>query len=269
VLGLPTEEAALAGAVAVPSRAPSVVFDDVSYAYGNGADVLRAVSFAAAPGTVTALTGPNGAGKSTLLALLMGLDVPSGGRILLDGHPLSRLRLAEHRKRLGVVLQRSNLFDGTIEENIRYGRPRASAAEFRRAVQLARCDELVESLPRGYGTLVGERGVKLSGGQCQRVAIARAILADPRILLLDEATNQLDSEGERLVEEALGALCSGRTTFVVAHRLSTVRRADQILVLQNGAVVKRVTREELVGRSSGITSLIGRTGALEGLYAAS
>jgi ABC-type multidrug transport system fused ATPase/permease subunit len=241
VLGLPTEEAAEVRMLPVPVRAPGVVFDNVSYAYQAGTPVLRGVSFSARPGTVTALTGPNGAGKSTLLGLLMGIDSPSTGRILLDGRPLGELRLAEYRKSLGVVLQQGDLFEGTIEENIRYGRPGASAAEFRRAARLACCDELVEALPRGYETLVGERGVKLSGGQRQRIAIARAILADPRALLLDEAGSQLDSESERLLEEAVMALCSGRTTFVVTHRPSTVRRADQILVLRSGAIVERVT----------------------------
>jgi subfamily B ATP-binding cassette protein MsbA len=178
----------------------------------------------------------------------MGLDSPSSGRILLDGRPLGELRLAEYRRSLGVVLQQSELFEGSIGENIRYGRPGASAAEFRSAARLAHCDEFVGTLPEGYETLVGERGVKLSGGQRQRVAIARAILADPRILLLDEATNQLDSESERLIQEALAVLCGGRTTFVIAHRLATVRRADQILVLQSGAVVERGTHEDLLAQ---------------------
>jgi ABC-type multidrug transport system fused ATPase/permease subunit len=222
-----------------------VVFDDVSYAYEPGYPVLRGVSFSALPGSITALTGPNGAGKSTLLALLMGLDSPSSGRILLGGLPLGHLRLADYRRSLGVVLQQNQLFDGTVAENIRYGRPAASPAEFHRAARLAHCDEFVEALTQGYETLVGEHGVKLSGGQRQRVAIARAILADPRILLLDEAGSQLDSESERLLEQALLALCSGRTTFVVTHRLRTVRRADQILVLRKGAIVQRGTFQEL------------------------
>jgi len=229
----------------LPAHPASIELDRVSYAYVPGCPVLRDVSFTAPPGTVTALTGPNGAGKSTLLGLLMGLDVPSSGRILLDGRPLSELRLGEYRRSLGVVLQQSQLFDATVEENIRYGRPAASAAEFRQATRLAHCDEFVERLPDGYQTAVGERGVKLSGGQRQRVAIARAILADPRILLLDEATNQLDEESERLIQEALAALCEGRTALVIAHRLSTMRRADQVLVLESGAIVDR-GREEPV-----------------------
>jgi ABC-type multidrug transport system fused ATPase/permease subunit len=247
IMGVPAENPGGVRSLPALSRAARVVFDDVSYAYQPGRPVLRGVSFSAMPGTITALTGPNGAGKSTLLRLLMGLDSPSTGRILLDGHSLGELRLAEYRRSLGVVLQQSELFDGTIGENIRYGRPGASAAEFCRAARLSHCDEFVEPLPRRYETLVGERGVRLSGGQRQRVAIARAILADPRILLLDEAGSQLDNESERLLQEALLALCSGRTTFVVTHRLSTVRRADQILVLRSGTIVERGTHEALVG----------------------
>jgi len=248
VLDLPTEDAGDLRKLPVPSLGGGVVFDEVSYAYVPGRPVLSGVSFSAPPGSITALTGPNGAGKSTLLALLMGLDAPTGGRILLDGRPLASVRVREYRRHLGVVLQADHLFDGTLRQNICYGRPGASAEEFRRAVRLAHCDEFVESLPCGYETVVGERGVKLSGGQRQRVAIARAILADPRILLLDEATNQLDSESERLIQEALAVLCGGRTSFVIAHRLATIQRADQILVLQSGAVVERGTHEELLGR---------------------
>ncbi len=239
VLNLPTENAGGFRNLPGPSRAAGIVFDDVSYAYQSGRPVLRSVSFSALPGTVTALTGPNGAGKTTLLALLMGLDSPSSGRILVDGLPIGEIRLPEYRRCLGVVLQQNHLFDGTIGENIRYGRPAASPAEFQRAARLAHCEEFVERLPEGYETLVGERGVKLSGGQRQRIAIARAILADPRILLLDEASTHLDSESERLLQEALTALCRGRTTFVVTHRLSTIRQADQILVLRSGAIVER------------------------------
>jgi ABC-type multidrug transport system fused ATPase/permease subunit len=269
VLDLPLEDARARHALPFPSPAASVVFDEVSYAYEPGYPVLRAVSFTALPGTITALTGPNGAGKSTLLALLMGLNVPSSGRILLDGRPLSELPLAEYRRGLGVVLQQNQLFDGTVGDNIRYGRPGASAAEFRRAVRLAHCDEFAERLPGGYETLVGERGVKLSGGQRQRVAIARAILADPRILLLDEAGSQLDSESELLLQEAVAALCSGRTTFVVTHRLSTVRRADQILVLRSGAIVERGTHEELVRRVGRYAGLALDAAFAEELHAAS
>jgi ABC-type multidrug transport system fused ATPase/permease subunit len=248
VLDLPVEDAAERGRLGLAALAGGVLFDDVSYAYVPARPVLRGVNFFAPPGSTTALTGPNGAGKSTLLGLIMGFDEPTAGQILIDGLPLGALRLREYRRHIGVVLQGNELLDGTIAENIRYGRPAASGVEFRRAARLAHCDEFVETMPEGYETLVGERGVKLSGGQRQRVAIARAILADPRILLLDEATNQLDSESERLIQEALGTLCSGRTTFVIAHRLATIQRADQILVLQSGAVIERGTHEELLGR---------------------
>jgi ABC-type multidrug transport system fused ATPase/permease subunit len=248
ILELEPEPIRPAGRRLSPTRPAGIVFDRVSYAYEPGRPVLRDVSFTAAPGTVTALSGPNGAGKSTLLGLLMGLDAPSSGRILVDERPLSELNVGEYRRSLGVVLQQQLLFDGSVEENIRYGRPGASVAEFHRAARLAHCDEFVELLPQGYATLVGERGVRLSGGQRQRVAIARAILADPRILLLDEATNQLDPASELFIQEALVALCCGRTTFVIAHRHSTIRQADQILVLQSGAVVERGTHEELLLR---------------------
>jgi ATP-binding cassette, subfamily B, putative efflux pump len=256
VLDLPVEDPTEPSRLPVPALAGGVVFDDVSYAYVPGRPVLRGVNFFAPPGSTTALTGPNGAGKSTLLGLLMGFDEPTAGHILIDGLPLGALRLREYRRHLGVVLQGNELLDGTIRENIRYGRPAASGEELRRAARLAHCDEFVEGMPDGYETVVGERGVKLSGGQRQRVAIARAMLADPRILLLDEATNQLDSESERLIQEALAALCGGRTTLVIAHRLATVQRADQILVLQSGAVVERGTHEELLlrgGRTPGTT----------------
>jgi ATP-binding cassette, subfamily B, putative efflux pump len=246
VLDLPVEGAAEPGRLVLPALAGGVLFDAVSYAYVPGRPVLRGVNFFAPPGSTTALTGPNGAGKSTLLGLLMGFDEPTTGHILIDGLPLGALRLREYRRHIGVVLQGNELLDGTIGENIRYGRPAASVEEFRRAARLAHCDEFVEVMPDGYETVVGERGVKLSGGQRQRVAIARAILADPRILLLDEATNQLDSESERLIQEALAVLCGGRTTFVIAHRLATIQWADQILVLQSGAVIEQGTHEELL-----------------------
>ena len=269
VLGLPTEGTGSVRSLSVSSPAAGIVCDDVSYAYRPGYPVLRGVSFSAPPGTITALTGPNGAGKSTLLGLLMGLDSPSSGRILLDGRPVGELRLAEYRRSLGVVLQQNQLLEGSVRENIRYGRPGASAAEFRRAARLAHCDEFVDGLPQGYETLVGERGMRLSGGQRQRVAIARAILADPRILLLDEAGSQLDGESEQLLQEALMALCGGRTTLVVTHRLSTVRRADQILVLRSGEIVERGTHEELVRRPGPYARLIVDTAFAEEIHAAS
>ncbi|MGH7508980.1 MAG: ABC transporter ATP-binding protein [Gemmatimonadales bacterium] len=248
VLALPTERSADRARAPVGPVAGTVVFERVSYRYHSGPLVLQDLSFEAPAGSTTALVGPNGAGKSTVMGLLLGFDDPTAGQVLIDGRPLSSLRVAEYRRRVGTVLQRDQVVDGTVADNIRYARPAATMAEFHRAARLAHCDEFADRLPRGYDTPVGERGVRLSGGQRQRVAIARAFLADPRILLLDEATNQLDRESERLVAEALVMLCQGRTTFVVAHRLETIQRADQILVLESGAIVERGRHEDLVGR---------------------
>jgi ABC-type multidrug transport system fused ATPase/permease subunit len=246
MLNLPTEEAHNRGKSAVPRVVGSVSYDDVSYAYVPGYPVLKHVSLYAPAGATLAILGASGAGKSTLLSLLAGFDDPTGGRILIDGRPLRELNRSDYRRHLGVVLQRDQLIDGTIADNIRYARPSASPAEFQRAARLARCDELAHELTYGYETVVGERGVRLSGGQRQRVAIARALLADPRILLLDEATAHLDQQSERLIQEALATLCAGRTVFVIAHRLTTIQRADQILVLQSGTVVERGTYDELL-----------------------
>jgi ABC-type multidrug transport system fused ATPase/permease subunit len=262
VLGLPTEEARDRGKLPVPRVAGAVRCDDVSYAYVPGHPVLRHVSLHAAAGATLAILGANGAGKSTLLSLLAGFDDPTSGRIFIDGRPLTALARSDYRRHVGVVLQRDQLIDGTIGDNVRYARPSASAAEFRQATRLAHCDEFVGQLPAGYETVVGERGVRLSGGQRQRVAIARALLADPRILLLDEATAHLDNESERLVQDAIATLCGGRTTFVIAHRLTTFERADQILVLQSGAVVERGTHDELVGRCGPYWALYQPQGGL-------
>jgi len=248
VLSLSTESSADRSRARVCGIEGSVVFDRVSYRYGSGPLILREVTFVASAGSTTALVGPNGAGKSTLMGLLLALDDPTTGQVLIDGHPLAALRVSEYRRHVGAVLQRDQVINGTVADNIRYARPGASMSEFRRAARLAHCDELVAQLPRGYETQVGERGIRLSGGQRQRLAIARAFLADPRILLLDEPTNQLDRESERLIVEALATLCRGRTTFIVAHRLATIRQADQILVLERGAIAERGTHEELAGR---------------------
>jgi subfamily B ATP-binding cassette protein MsbA len=231
-----------------PRIAGDVVFEHVGFEYAPGTPVLRGVSFHAPAGTTTALVGPSGAGKSTVIGLLMALYRPSAGRILVDGHDLAALRARDFRSHLGVVLQESFLFDGTIADNIAYARPEASREEVVRAARAARCDEFVAGLGRGYETMVGERGVKLSGGERQRVAIARAVLADPRLLILDEATSSLDSESEALVQDGLRRLRSGRTTFVIAHRLSTVRSADQILVLEKGRIVERGNHETLLAQ---------------------
>jgi ABC-type multidrug transport system fused ATPase/permease subunit len=222
-----------------------VSFEDVSFAYDAGKQVLYDVSFEAEPGTVTALVGPSGAGKSTIIGLIAAFYVPTSGRVLLDGVDLSKVRLDAFRTQLGVVLQESFLFDGTIRENVAFARPKASEREILAACHIARVDEFAETFESNYDTIVGERGVKLSGGQKQRVSIARAILADPRILILDEATSSLDSESEALIQEGLRYLMRGRTTFVIAHRLSTVRRADQILVIEAGRIIERGTHESL------------------------
>jgi subfamily B ATP-binding cassette protein MsbA len=222
-----------------------VAMENVSFAYDTRKEVLHEVSFRSEPGTVTALVGPSGAGKSTIIGLIAAFYVPSSGRVLVDGVDLSTVKLNSYRTQLGVVLQETFLFDGTIRENVAFARPAATEAEISAACHIARVDEFAESFENKYDTVVGERGVKLSGGQKQRVSIARAILADPRILILDEATSSLDSESEALIQEGLRYLMRGRTTFVIAHRLSTIRRADQILVVEAGRVIERGTHETL------------------------
>jgi len=222
-----------------------VEFDDVHFAYEPGKEVLHGISFVAEPGTVTALVGPSGSGKSTIIGLISAFYTPSAGRVLVDDADLSSVRLSTYRTQLGVVLQETFLFDGTIRENVAYARPNASEEEILAACRIARVDEFAETFEKKYATIVGERGVKLSGGQKQRVSIARAILADPRILILDEATSSLDSESEALIQEGLRYLMRGRTTFVIAHRLSTIRRAEQILVVQDGRILERGTHQGL------------------------
>jgi len=222
-----------------------VEFENVSFSYDTTRFVLNDISFHAEPGTVTALVGSSGSGKSTTIGLISAFHVPTKGKVLVDGVDLSTVRLDSYRTQLGVVLQESFLFDGTIRENVSFSRPDASEEQILRACRIARVDEFAESFPERYDTVVGERGVKLSGGQRQRISIARAILAEPRILILDEATSSLDSESEALIQEGLSYLMQGRTTFVIAHRLSTIRRADQILVMEQGRIVERGTHEEL------------------------
>jgi len=223
-----------------------ISFENVSFAYDSDVPVLRDVSLDAPPGTTTALVGSSGSGKSTLAGLVLSFNAPDSGRVLVDGRDLAEIRLDEYRRHVGVVLQDNFLFDDTVEYNIRYGRPRASREEVVEAAKLAHCHEFITGFPDGYDTVIGERGVKVSGGQRQRLAIARAILADPRILVLDEATSSLDSESEAQIQEGLRALRSGRTTFVIAHRLSTIRSADQILVIEEGRVVERGTHDQLM-----------------------
>ncbi|MGA3178356.1 MAG: ABC transporter ATP-binding protein [Candidatus Acidiferrum sp.] len=222
-----------------------VAFNDVHFSYEPGKEVLHGISFVAEPGTVTALVGPSGSGKSTIIGLISAFYTPGGGRILVDGRDLSTVRLSSYRTQLGVVLQETFLFDGSIRENVAYARPNATEEEILAACRIARVDEFAETFEKKYETIVGERGVRLSGGQKQRVSIARAILADPRILILDEATSSLDSESEALIQEGLRYLMRGRTTFVIAHRLSTIRRAEQILVVQDGRILERGTHQSL------------------------
>jgi subfamily B ATP-binding cassette protein MsbA len=223
-----------------------VEFDRVTFEYNPGVAVLKDVSFRAPAGSTTALVGSSGSGKSTLISLVMAFNRPLSGSVRVDGHDLTAVRLRDYRQHLGVVLQDNFLFDGTIAENIAYARPHATREEIVAVSRIAHSDEFIREFEKGYDTVVGERGVRLSGGQRQRVAIARAILADPRILILDEATSSLDSESEALIQEGLRALRRGRTTFVIAHRLSTIRSADQILVLEHGEIVERGTHDELL-----------------------
>ena len=240
-----------------------VQFEDVSFEYDAGKPVLRNISFEARPGSSTALVGSSGSGKSTLIGLVAAFAKPLAGRVLVDGKNLSAARLDSYRSQLGVVLQDNFLFDGTIKENILFGRPGASDAEILDAVRIARVDEFVAQFDQGLETIIGERGIKLSGGQRQRVAIARAILANPRILILDEATSSLDSESEALIQEGLAALMRGRTTFVIAHRLSTIRGADQILVLEHGKIVEQGTHTQLLDREGRYFDLYTRQAGLE------
>ncbi len=244
--------------LALPPLRGDVAFEKVWFEYEADTPVLRDVSFTAPAGTTTALVGSSGSGKSTLISLVMAFARPQQGRIVVDGHDLSTLKLHEYRRQLGVVLQDNFLFDGTVRENIAFTRPGATDEEVLEVARIANVDEFVSRFADGYNTIVGERGVKLSGGQRQRVAIARAILADPRILILDEATSSLDSESESLIQEGLQRLRSGRTTFVIAHRLSTITSADQILVLEQGQIVERGTHDELLSLDGRYRDLYNR-----------
>ncbi len=223
----------------------TVEFDDVSFSYDGEHEVLHHLSFLSEPGTVTALVGSSGSGKSTTIGLISAFYVPTQGTVRVDGVDLSTVRLDSYRTRRGVVRQESFLFDGTMRENVAFSRPDATEEQVMRACRIARVDEFAESFADKYETVVGERGVKLSGGQRQRISIARAILAEPRILILDEATSSLDSESEEMIQQGLSYLMQGRTTFVIAHRLSTIRRADQIMVMEQGQIVERGTHAQL------------------------
>jgi ABC-type multidrug transport system fused ATPase/permease subunit len=246
ILDMPTESDDDAQRAPIDRLHGDVTFEDVSFEYNPGVPVLNHVSFTAASGTTTALVGSSGSGKSTLISLVMAFNRPSRGRILIDGRDLAEVRLGEYRAQLASVLQENFLFDGTIVENVGYAKPGAMREEVMEACRVAHCDEFIKSFPQGYDTVVGERGIKLSGGQRQRVSIARAILASPRVLILDEATSSLDSESEEMIQDGLRQLRAGRTTFVIAHRLSTIRSADQILVLEGGAIVERGAHAELL-----------------------
>ena len=243
--------------------AGEIAFDDVSFEYRPGLPVLRRVSFNARAGTTTALVGPSGSGKSTLIGLVMTFIHPASGRVLVDGKDLSSIKFKDYRSKLGIVLQDNFLFDGTIADNIRFSNPAATRVEIETAARIAHCEEFVNSFPEGYETIVGERGIKLSGGQRQRIAIARAILAEPRILILDEATSNLDSESEAQIQDGLRSLRRGRTTFVIAHRLSTIRSADQILVLDDGEIVERGTHNELLAKGGRYKQLHDRQYQIE------
>jgi subfamily B ATP-binding cassette protein MsbA len=233
--------------LAVPTLRGEVALEHVDFAYGTD-PVLHDVSFTGKPGQVIALVGPSGAGKSTTLDLLARFHDPTSGRILIDGRDLRELNLTDYRKHIAVVSQHPFLFNASIRDNILCGRPDATQAELERAAQDAQIRDFIAQLPEGYDSLVGERGCNLSGGEMQRLTIARAILRDPRILILDEAYSSLDSESEQLVQKALQTLMVGRTSFVIAHRLSTVASADLIVVLEEGRVVEKGTHEELIAR---------------------
>jgi len=249
--------------VKMPPIQGTVRFEDVEFAYTPGKQVLHGITFEASPGTVTALVGSSGSGKSTIISLICAFHTPSKGAILVDGVDLAAVDLNTFRSQLGVVLQDSFLFDGTIRENILFSRPDATEEQFLFACRTARVDEFAERFPDAYDTIVGERGVKLSGGQRQRLSIARALLAEPRILILDEATSSLDSESEAMIQAGLNQLMQGRTTFVIAHRLSTIRRADQILVVEQGLIVERGNHAELFAMHGRYYDLYTRQHGLE------
>jgi subfamily B ATP-binding cassette protein MsbA len=249
--------------IQMPPIQGTVRFEDVQFSYEADKPVLHGVSFESQPGTVTALVGSSGSGKSTIISLICAFHTPTSGRVLVDDIDLAKVNLNTFRSQLGVVLQDSFLFDGTIRDNILFSRPNATEEQFLSACRTARVDEFAERFEDQYQTIVGERGVKLSGGQRQRLSIARALLAEPRILILDEATSSLDSESEAMIQAGLAKLMEGRTTFVIAHRLSTIRRADQILVVEQGQIVERGNHEELYALHGRYFDLYTRQHGLE------
>ncbi len=263
ILDQETEDDADAAKAPLTEVRGDIRFDGVWFEYVDGQPVLKDVTFHAAPGTTTALVGSSGSGKSTLISLVMAFNQPLRGRVVVDGRDLATIPLHDYRSRLASVLQESFLFDGTVAENIGYAKPGATIEQIREAARVAHCEEFILRFPEGYDTIVGERGVKLSGGQRQRVSIARAILAQPRVLILDEATSSLDSESEEMIQDGLKTLRSGRTTFVIAHRLSTIRSADQILVLEGGEIVERGTHAELLAADGRYRQLYDKQYRLE------
>lgn len=263
ILDMQTEDEADADKAPLGPIQGDIRFEDVWFEYDAGRPVLKGVSFEASPGSTTALVGSSGSGKSTLIGLVMAFHRPLRGRILVDGRDLGAIPLHDYRERLASVLQENFLFDGTIAENIGYAKPGATLEEIKHAARVAHCEEFILRFPDGYDTVVGERGIKLSGGQRQRVSIARAILAQPKVLILDEATSSLDSESEEMIQDGLRTLRSGRTTFVIAHRLSTIRSADQILVMEGGEIVERGTHDELLAANGRYRQLYDKQYKLE------
>ena len=234
--------------IKLPNIKGDIVFENVSFAYEEGNEVLKNIEFKAPEGSVTALVGTSGSGKTTIAGLAASFLNPDSGRVLVDGQDLSQVSLNSYRSQLGVVLQDDFLFEGTIRENILFPRPDATIEQLDQAVKAAYVHEFTDRFEKGLDTVIGERGVKLSGGQRQRIAIARAVLADPKVLILDEATSNLDTESETFIQSSLGELMKNRTTFVIAHRLSTIRQADQILVIEDGQIVERGNHDELIAK---------------------
>lgn len=248
IMNLPLEDDGTKRNLRIPNIKGDIVFDNVAFAYEEGKEVVKEISFEAPAGSVTALVGTSGSGKTTIAGLAASFLNPDSGIITVDGHDLQQISLESFRSQLGVVLQDDFLFEGTIKENILFPRPDATEEQLQQAVHAAHVQEFTNRFEDGLDTLIGERGVKLSGGQRQRIAIARAVLANPRILILDEATSNLDTESETLIQASLKELMKGRTTFVIAHRLSTIRQADQILVIEQGNIVERGKHDELIAK---------------------
>lgn len=248
IMNMAPENDGLARTIQLPSIKGDIKFEDVTFSYEHGKEVVKGISFDAPSGSVTALVGTSGSGKTTIASLAASFITPDSGTITIDGIDLSKITLSEYRKNLGVVLQDDFLFEGTIRENILFARPQAGEEKLAKAASAAYVNEFTDRFELGLDTVIGERGIKLSGGQRQRIAIARAILADPKIILLDEATSSLDTESEALIQESLNALMKGRTTFVIAHRLSTIRKANQILVIEAGKIAERGNHEELIAK---------------------